>query len=48
MGKIKHLSTLRLENLRGRCHSEDFRHRWKDNIEMNLREIGMGLWIGFV
>jgi hypothetical protein len=24
------------------------RHRWEDNIKMDLREIGLGMWIGFM
>jgi hypothetical protein len=24
------------------------RRRWEDNIKMNLREIGFGMWIGFI
>jgi hypothetical protein len=24
------------------------RHRWDDNIKMNLKEIGWGMWIEFV
>jgi hypothetical protein len=23
------------------------RHRWEDGIRMDLREIGLGVWIGF-
>jgi hypothetical protein len=24
------------------------RRRWEDNIRMDLRELGLGLWIGFI
>jgi hypothetical protein len=24
------------------------RRRWEDNIKMDLREIGFGMWIGFI
>jgi hypothetical protein len=24
------------------------RHRWEDNIKMDLTEIGFGAWIGFI
>jgi hypothetical protein len=24
------------------------RHRWEDEIRMDLREIGWGMWIGFI
>jgi hypothetical protein len=24
------------------------RHRWEDNIRINLGEIGWGVWIGFI
>jgi hypothetical protein len=24
------------------------RHRWEDGVRMNLMEIGLGVWIGFV
>jgi hypothetical protein len=24
------------------------RRRWEDNIKMDLREIGLGMWIGFI
>jgi hypothetical protein len=24
------------------------RRRWEDNIKMDLREIGFGIWIGFI
>jgi hypothetical protein len=24
------------------------RRRWDDNIKMDLREIGLGMWIGFI
>jgi hypothetical protein len=24
------------------------RHRWKDNIKMDFREIGLGVWTGFM
>jgi hypothetical protein len=30
-----------LENLKGRDHVKD-RHRWEDNIRMDLKEIGWG------
>jgi hypothetical protein len=23
-------------------------HRWEDNIKMDLKEIGLGVWIGFI
>ena len=29
-------------NLRERNHLEDTRRRWKDNIEMDLQEVGWG------
>jgi hypothetical protein len=24
------------------------RRRWEDNIKIDLREIGLGMWIGFI
>jgi hypothetical protein len=35
-------------NLRERDHLEDPRHRWVDNIRMDLQEVGCGYmdWIG--
>jgi len=24
------------------------RHRWEDNIKMDLQEVGWGTWIGFI
>jgi hypothetical protein len=24
------------------------RHRWEDNIKMDLRKTGFGMWIGFI
>jgi len=29
------------ENLKGRDHSEDLRHRWEDNIRMDHEDIGV-------
>jgi hypothetical protein len=34
------LTTFLSENLKGRNHAERYRHRWEDNIRIDLREIG--------
>ena len=35
-------------NLRDRDHLEDTGVRWKDNIKMDLREVGWGAWTGSI
>jgi hypothetical protein len=32
----------------GRRSVARLRRRWEDNIKMDLREIGFGMWIGFI
>jgi len=43
MGEMRIPIVFWLENLKGRDHSGRPNHRWEDNTEMDLREIG---WIG--
>jgi len=33
-------------NLRERNHIGGHKHRWEDNIKMDLQEVGCGVWTG--
>jgi hypothetical protein len=37
-----------MEISKERDHSERLKRRWEDGMGMNLREIGWGVWSGFV
>jgi hypothetical protein len=41
-------TTFWLENLQGKRPLGRPRHRWEDNIRMDIREIGGKVWTGFI
>jgi hypothetical protein len=47
MGEERKCSRFWWESPKERDHSEDPRRRWEDVIRTDLREIGLGVWIGF-
>jgi hypothetical protein len=47
-GEMRYRYQILVGKLEGRRPLGKPRCRWEDNIKMNLREIGFGLWIGFI
>jgi hypothetical protein len=48
MGEVRGAYNILVGRPEGRRSLERPRRRWEDNIKMDLREIGFGLWIGFI
>jgi hypothetical protein len=46
MGKERKVYKVWVGKPEGKRPLERPRHRWEDGIRMNLREIGLGVWIG--
>ena len=40
------MHTVLIEKYEGRRPLERAKHRWEDNIEMHLREMRWGTWLG--
>jgi hypothetical protein len=47
MGEDRKLYKVLVRQPKGKRPLGRLRHRWKDGIRMDLREIGLGVWIGF-
>jgi hypothetical protein len=47
MGEVRGAYNILVGRPEGRRPLGRPRRRWEDNIKMDLREIGFGLWIGF-
>jgi hypothetical protein len=47
MGEGRNMYRILVRKPKGRRPLERLRHRWKDGIKMDLREIGWGVWCGF-
>jgi hypothetical protein len=47
MGEERKVYKVLVEKPEGKRSLGRPRHRWEDGIRMDLREIGLGVWIGF-
>jgi hypothetical protein len=48
MGDVRGAYNILVERPEGRRPLRRPRRRWEDNIKTDLREIGFGMWIGFI
>jgi hypothetical protein len=48
MGEVRGAYNVLVGRPEGRRPLGRPRRRWEDNIKMNLREMGLGMWIGFI
>jgi hypothetical protein len=48
MGEVRGAYNILFEWPEGRRPLGRPRRRWDDNVKMYLREIGFGMWIGFI
>jgi hypothetical protein len=48
MGEVKGAYNILVGRPEGRRPLGRPRRRWEDNIKINLREKGLGMWIGFI
>jgi hypothetical protein len=48
MGEMRGAYNILIVRPEGRRPLGRPRLRWEDNIKMDLREIGFGMWIGFI
>jgi hypothetical protein len=48
MGEVRGAYNILVGRHEGRRPLGRPRHRWEDNIKMDLREMGFGDWIGFI
>jgi hypothetical protein len=48
MGEVRGAYNILVGRPEGRRPLGRPRRRWEDNIEMDLREIVLGIWIGFI
>jgi hypothetical protein len=48
MGKKRNTYRVLVGKPKGQVPLGRPRHRWDDNVQMGLREIGLGVWIGFI
>jgi hypothetical protein len=48
MGKIRNAYTIFMGKLEGKRPLRRPGRKWEDNIKMDLRETGFGVWIGFI
>jgi hypothetical protein len=48
MGEVRGAYNILVGRPEGRRPLGRPRHRWEDNIKMDLREMGLGMWIGFI
>jgi hypothetical protein len=48
VGKVRGAYNILFGRSEGRRPLGTPRRRWEDNIKMDLREIGLGMWIGFI
>jgi hypothetical protein len=48
MGEVRGAYNILIGMPEGRRPLGRPRRRWEDNIKMDLREIGLGMWIGFI
>lgn len=46
--EIRNANKLLVGEPEGQRPFEKYRPRWKESIEMNIGDIGLGLWIGFI
>jgi hypothetical protein len=47
-GEMRNAYKMLVEKPEGKRCLRRPRHRWEDNIKTQLKEIGIGLWIGFI
>jgi hypothetical protein len=48
MGEMRYAYNILVGRPEGRRPLGRPRCKWEDNIKMDLREIGLGMWIGFI
>jgi hypothetical protein len=48
MGEVRGAYNILVGKPEGRRPLGRPRRRWEDNIKMDLREMGLGMWIGFI
>jgi hypothetical protein len=48
MGEVRGADNIFVGRPEGRRPLGRPRRRWEDNIKMDIREIGLGIWIGFI
>jgi hypothetical protein len=48
MGEVRGAYNILVGRPEGRRSLGRPRCRWEDNIKMDLREMGLGMWIGFI
>jgi hypothetical protein len=48
MGEVSNAYSILIGKPEGRRPLGRPRRRWKDNIQMDLREMGLGMWIGLI
>jgi hypothetical protein len=48
MGKVRVAYNILVGKPEGRRPLRRPRRRWEDNIKMDLRDMGLGMWIGFL
>jgi hypothetical protein len=48
MGRSRGAYSVLVEKPEGRRQIEKHRHRWEDNIKLNLKRHGMGAWTGLL
>jgi hypothetical protein len=48
MGEVRGAYNILVGKPEGRRPLGRPRRRWEDNIKMDLREMGFGMWIGFI
>jgi hypothetical protein len=48
MGEVRGAYNILVRRPEGRRPLGRPKRRWEDNIKMDLREIGLGMWIGFI
>jgi hypothetical protein len=48
MGEVRGAYNILVGRPEGRRPLGRPRRRWEDNIKLDLREIGFGMWIGFI
>jgi hypothetical protein len=47
-GEIRNANEILFRKPEGKRPLRRHRRRWEDNIKMDLREIGFGIWIKFI
>jgi hypothetical protein len=48
MGEVRGAYNILVGKREGRRPLGRRRHKWEDNIKIDQREVGLGLWIGFI